>query len=155
MPESSAAQAALDRECANFCRYLVDHAPSANVLSRYRAAHSQGVVETAECSTRFDRALVSFARHGSLHARLSDAHARLFCPAGLLRRKLVLALALLETDAQSHRRVDLVSPGSRLGFLLRCVGWALGFLLQALLGLLIFLPMRLLCSLRGKGMVAT
>ena len=102
------------------------------------------------CHSRFDRALVDFARSGSSRARLADAHARLFRPACLLRRKLVLTLALLECDGAHQRRVDEVSPGTRTGFLLQCVAWTATCALMALAGLLILLPLRAWCSLRGE-----
>jgi len=151
MIESSAATAAWERECAAWCRYLVDQEPSAALLARYADAHAQRIVATPACDSGFDRALVGFARRGSFCARLADAHARLFRPAGLLRRKLVLTLALLECDAAHHRRVDLVSRGSRAGFLLRCLAWAAGFALLSLAGLALFLPLRAWCSLRGEA----
>lgn len=151
MAEQQPARASLERECALWCSYLVDMQPSPALLERYAQAHARGIVETSSCNTRFDRALVGFARLGKWNARLADAHARLFSPAGLLRRKLVLVLALLETDAAHHGRVDLVSAGSRAGFLLRCAVWSASFALLSLVGLLLFLPLRAWCSLRGES----
>jgi hypothetical protein len=145
--EIRADSARLQRECEVWCRYLVDQAPAATLLARYRDAHAAGVVETAASNRAFDRALVRIARRGTFAARCCDAHARLFSPAGLLRRKLVLTLALLETDASHHERVDQLTPGSRLGWLVHCAALALGFALLVLGGLIVFLPLRLACAL--------
>ena len=139
----------LEAECSCWCRYLVELEPSDSVLERYVDAHLRGIVEPPGSRCEFDRALVRFARRGKSFAQLCDVHAKLFRPAGLLRRKLVLTLALLEADEQSHRRVDRVNPGTRLGLLLLCGAWVLRFILQAALGLLIFLPLRAFCAFTG------
>ncbi|MEO6710957.1 MAG: hypothetical protein ABIP42_15360, partial [Planctomycetota bacterium] len=64
-----------------------------------------------------------------------------------LRRKLVLALALLETDAKSHARIDQVEPGSKLGLGVLVAAWIARFALLALLGVLILVPVRAYCAL--------
>jgi hypothetical protein len=143
MVDESGRAAMLERECAAFCRYLVDEGPSAGVLGHYRRAHELGVL--ASSGEGFDGALVGVARCGGLLTRAADAHARRFAPAGLLRRKLVLLLALLETDARSHERVDRVSPGSRAGFLFALGAWIARSSLVLLLGLILFLPLRAWC----------
>ncbi len=136
-------------ECRAWSRYLVDRMPSASVLSRYLEAHAQGIVEGPKSSSTFDCALVRVARVAPFLARLCDVHARIFRPAGLLRRKLVLTLALLEADRQSHVRVDENSADSQLGIGLALCAWLVRFALLATLGLFIFLPLRLVCGLFG------
>ncbi len=139
----------LTKECSAWSRYLVDRAPSAAVLARYLEAHAQGIVEGPQSCSSFDRALVRVARGAPFLARLCDVHARIFRPAGLLRRKLVLLLALLESDRQSHARVDEVSAGSRLGLSLALGTWLVRFVLLTVLGLFLFLPLRMVCGLFG------
>ena len=140
----------LARECQRWCRYLVDRDGSAAVVARYIDAHACGVVEPPGSRCAFDRALVALARRGELSTRLCDVHARVFRPAGLLRRKLVLALALLETDAQSHARVDEVSPGTKRWFAVECAAWSLRFALLFGLGLIVLVPLRAFCALAGR-----
>lgn len=147
MVEGRADSAALARECSIWSRYLVDCEPSPAVVARYGEAHAQGIVETQASVSAFDSALLRVARHGPFLAQACDVHARLFRPAGLLRRKLVLTLALLEVDRDSHARVDQVSPGSRIGMMLLAGGWSLRFALIAGLGLFVFVPLRLMCAL--------
>lgn len=136
----------LRRECVAWTRHLLGVAPSPAVLERYVDAHRLGVVETPGSSGAFDRALVRLARGGGLSARLCDVHGRLFRPAGLLRRKLVLTLALLEVDAAAHAHVDESRGSSALGVLAGLAGRAVLFGLLLLLGLFVFLPLRLLCA---------
>ena len=149
MSDPRADEIVLERECAVWCLYLIDAEPSRGVNEGYLRAHRIGAVEPAGGGSAFDRALVAFARRGPHFARFADAHARLFSANGLLRRKLVLALALLETDADANRRVDLVSRGSRRGFIAAMTLWIAGFALAAALGLLVFIPLRAVCALFG------
>jgi hypothetical protein len=152
MRDTPADSPTLTSECRAWSRYLADLEPSPAVVARYLDAHARGVVEPRGSECAFDRALVACARAGPFMARVCDVHARIFRPAGLLRRKLVLALALLETDAQSHARVDEVGSGSRAGLLVACAAWSLRFALIAGLGLLFFLPLRAFCALtNGRG----
>ncbi|MCC6407823.1 MAG: hypothetical protein IT453_11695, partial [Planctomycetes bacterium] len=81
--------------------------------------------------------------------RLADAHARLFRNGGLLRRKLVLLLALLETHADTVGRVDAPSVSGPVAFVVETALRLAVFALLALLGLFVFLPLRALCALGG------
>ncbi|NNM00448.1 MAG: hypothetical protein HKO62_06830 [Gammaproteobacteria bacterium] len=88
-------------------------------------------------SSRFDRLLLRLARAGSVATRLTDGYARFFVPGSLLRDKLVLLLAILETsDAADRLRLAHGAGGP-----LRCVaGAAAAGLVSAVL-----LPLAVLC----------
>jgi hypothetical protein len=146
MVDANQFSADLARECGMWSRYLVDREPSAFVVARYTQAHAQGIVDIPQSQSAFDRALVRVARGGAFLARVCDVHARIFRPAGLLRRKLVLTLALLETDRESHARVDQVSAGSRSGLTIAVCLWILRFALIAVLGIFLLFPLRLFCA---------
>lgn len=139
----------LDRECAAFCRYLIGREPTERVRARYREAHALGVVEAPGTATAFDRLLVSIARAGALPARLADAHARVFRKAGLLRRKLVLLLALLESHADTAGDVDAPTPGGPNGFVVGAAARVALFALLLCAGALVLLPARAACALAG------
>ncbi len=147
------ADAALDREAAVFVRYLTGADPSSPgqggaagdyVLAKYRDAHARGAV--GEATDGFDAALVRWAAAGPLRARWVDGYARFFASGGLLRRKLVLVLALLESRAPTDALVDQVEPGSRAGFL---AGMTLSmglFALRLVGAALVLTPARLVLS---------
>jgi hypothetical protein len=90
------------RECIVLTAYLIGRSADrhATVVSRYVAAHRIPKLGL-EGDGRND-ALVALARRSPGAARLADAYARIFEPTGVLRRKLVLLLAILETSAPSH-----------------------------------------------------
>lgn len=133
----------LVQECTTLTRYLVRATPSANVLEHYRRAHEQGAVDPPVGVSGYDRLLVRLARRGGFLARAADTHARFFAGGGLLRRKLILLVALLETDAAGRRLVDEADPGHALGFIFQmglAGSWSVCLLL---LGLPLLLPARL------------
>ena len=139
----------LGRECEAFARYLTGRPPGDFVERKYRAAHAGGVIERSGVDTTFDRALVSIARQGPFLARLADAHARVFASGGLLRRKLVAVLALLEVSAPE--RVDEPSLRTGLGFVARAAWLGLVFAFLLAVSTLLLVPVRLACALLGGG----
>jgi hypothetical protein len=140
---------ALERECDVFCRYLGGQKAPEKLFAKYREAHEAGVVAIEGASTRFDRALVGCARFGTFPTRLADAHARLFRNGGLLRRKLVLVLALLETHADTVARVDAPTVAGPVAFVVETTLRLAVFAALAALGLVVFVPLRIACSLGG------
>jgi hypothetical protein len=138
----------LARECSTFARYLSGAEPSDYVLAQYRAAHAAGVVELADM-TNFDRAVVAIARRGPALARAMDAHARVFASGSLLRRKLVLMLALLETKSPPADSLDAPEPGSTAGMFLRMSWLAALFALTVAASAVALLPVRVASAVRG------
>jgi len=136
----------LERECEAFARYLTGAAAGDYLVEKYLQAHAQGAVGSGGA---FDRALVALARRGTFLARLADAHARVFAPGGLLRRKLVLVLALLECSAPE--RVDSVTSRSARGFFLRAAWLGACFACLLALSILVCVPLRIACALFGPS----
>lgn len=144
-----AERSVLERECAVFTRYLGAGAGDPYVLARYLAAHAAGVVELPR-TARFERVIVGLARLGPGLTRALDAYSRLFGNGNLLRRKLVLLLAVLETRAPHDGTLDAPTPGSTLGMFTRMAWLALVFATLALVSALALLPVRLACALGGE-----
>lgn len=138
---------ALARECGVFTRYLAGIAPSGYVVSRYAAAHPSLPTPPSEAPP-IDQLLVGAAARGVLLCRAADAYARWFRPRGLLRQKLVLALAVLENSPPTHRTLTAASTGSPLRVGLGVAGaLALG-LASLLAGLIAFGPLHLVLAAR-------
>lgn len=131
-------------------RYLSGVEPSAYVVAKYTEAHRLDLPQLRPGS-RFDELLVAFARGGTFRAYMADAHARGFRPASLLRRKLVLLLAILECSAQGAD-LDAPDPGSRAGFALRAAFDGVRFTLAVAVGAALALPVHVVCALsRPRG----
>jgi hypothetical protein len=144
MPEP----AELERECAVFCRYLCGEPASSYVLEKYRAAHTCGAIDPPGGATSFDRALVALARQAWL-TRAIDGYARVFAKGGLLRRKLVALLAILEVKAPFDDALDTPTSASTFAFFARLAWLGAVFALTLLVTSIVLLPVRAACALRA------
>lgn len=140
---------ALERECEVFARYLSGASPSEYVLKQYLAAHAAGVVLPPGGASRFDEFVVGLARRGAWLARALDAHARVFANGSLLRRKLVLMLALLEVRSPHAEALDTPTGSSRALMLVAMAWLGVRFALSVVLAALLLLPARIV--LGGGG----
>jgi hypothetical protein len=136
----------LEAECAKFARYLSGAEPDRFVIDKYVAAHEAGAVELPGTSS-YERAVVGIARNGPV--RMLDAHSRVFANGNLLRRKLVLVLALLETRSPSAEKIDTAVPGSTVGLFLRIGVLGVLFAARVAVASVLLLPVRLACALGG------
>lgn len=138
----------LDRECRVFAAYLLGSAPAPYVIRKYHEAHQLSPAFSDD--GRFDRHLVRVAAvHGAL-TRAADAYARLVAPNALLRKKLVLLLAILETSAPSSDRIDAAIGGGRSALVLRLFISGIASILSAAAGALLFLPTHIAMSGRQR-----
>ena len=138
----------LNRECSVFSIYLVGEPPSEYVKKKYREAHQTGLFLDAAAHPAEDF-LVRVASIGSWSVKIIDVYTRIFRPVSRVRKKLVLLLAILESCAPSHARLDSVDSGAILVLLARLVNRCLIFVLILALGILLILPAEWL--LRGKA----
>ena len=136
----------LERECWVFTEYLLGCAAHAYAIRKYAEAHQ--VSDVFSAGNRFDFFLVRAARIHWAIAKLADGYARMFAPRALLRRKLVLLLAILETSAPSCHLIDSVEGGNRLALLVRLAARATVSMLSLVAGVMMFLPAQLIFGWR-------
>ncbi len=134
--------AELDAECRAMTCFLIGQGPSEYALSKYRDGHRRGIGGPADDAPSFDDELVAFARRGPWAVRVADSWATFFSRGGTLRRKLVLLLAILESDGETSARVDSPEPGGPVGFVLRTALRGFGFAASFLIAIAIFAPRR-------------
>lgn len=132
----------IERECRTFTHYLLGCEPHSYAVRKYAEAHCVSPVFSA--GTRFDDFLLKAARSHWLLAKLADSYARVAAPGALLRKKLVLLLAILETSPPSYQMLDAVQSGGRLALFLRLAGRGSASILSLTAGSLVFLPAQLL-----------
>lgn len=137
----------LTAECAVFGRYLTGRPPSAYALEKYLAGHGL-LMAGAGPVDAVDRLLVRVATGGPIAARIADAYARHARPTGLLRRKLVLLLAVLESSPPTHAWINGAEHGPGGLVLLRMLGAALVSAAALAVGTVLLGPAHLL--LRGR-----
>jgi hypothetical protein len=129
----------LARECDVLCRFLVDAPATAHVRAAYARGHRSNPLLAAR-ARGFDRVHVAVAAWHPLAARLADSYARLCRPAGVLRHKLVLLLAILESCAPSYEAFERPDGRSPAGVILALVWQSALFAITAAAALVLFAP---------------
>ncbi len=135
----------IERECRVFTRYLAGCAPSTYVTRKYVEAHHLPAYSNGN---RFDHYLLRVATRSARLTRTADSYARFFCSNALLRRKLILLLAILETSASC----SIVDPIEGVGLptlIWRLVAAGVRSVVSLAAGVIVFLPAHLLLS-RGE-----
>jgi len=101
----------LEREARVFGRYLSGRTPPESLVAKYVDGHARADVAAGRGADRFDRFLVAFARAGVLPARVADVWSAFLRRRSVLRRKLVLAVALLECAPPGSTALDRPDRG--------------------------------------------
>jgi hypothetical protein len=139
----------LESECRVFTEYLLGCVAPPYTLLKYKDAHQTSPVFSA--GNRFDQFLVHVAGKHPALTRVADSYARLLAPQALLRKKLILLLAILETSAPTCHVLDSVDGGSNLTLAFRLLGKAATFGFSAAAGAILFLPAQLILSGERKS----
>ena len=134
----------IEAECRVFARHLLGYDADAYIINKYAAAHETS--QLFSTTTRFDGVLVAIAGKHPALTKAADSYARLFVPNSLLRKKLILLLALLETSAPSCDLIDGEGGSSRIALACRLFVRGVTFGASALVGAFIFLPTQLFLS---------
>ena len=135
----------LVRECHVFARYLAGVEPTPYIIEAYTRSHRH-LPALAAPPDALDDLLLGGARRSPFLAGLSDAYARRARPTGILRQKLTLMLAILESSPPAHRWINGAEVGPVPLALARAV-WAvaLGAMATAL-SVVLYGPLHLIAS---------
>lgn len=149
------ADPALAAECGIFTWYLVERPVPADVVDAYLRAHAVSPVTASVSPQALDHAVLCVARIGPRFARAADAFAALAARGGLLRRKLVLLVAILESRGDTVRSIDRARPGSRVAWVAEVAGRALLSLLAVVAATALIAPMTAWYLIAGSPLHAT
>lgn len=136
----------LRQEADVFARALIGRPAGAYAATQYGRAHEHLPLAP---STAFDRTLVSAAAMTPLLARAADAYARFFARGSLLRRKLTVLTAILESSAGTDAAYAPLAAPVPLA-LLRLAGTGLAFTLSLLAGIILFAPVHVVTAIMGR-----
>jgi len=138
----------LERECRSYTRYLTGHHPTPYVIAKYLDFHQKmGIGVTGD---RFERLLVSISARGPVWTRLADSYASIWRKNSVLRKKLVIALALLECAPPAFETLDRCPAGGFLGTVLQ-LGWgAFGYACSLFAATALFSSIRLWIAVVGR-----
>ena len=132
-------QRRFELECRIYSQYLTGQAPDEYVIRKYAECHAK-CGRLAESADAFDRLLLDISLRGPFWTRLADTYASRFHKYSMLRKKLVLTLALLECSPVSFPYLDDVDRGGVLLSLVRLAWRAGAYAATLLLAILLFLP---------------
>ena len=139
----------LSAECRMFAAYLINQVPSPYIIEKYRDAHAAGnIFYRAERNT-LDNVLLRLAMSNRLFLKLVDLYTSLFFKRALVRKKLVLLLAILESASPTNSYFDMHDPLGKVRFSMMAVHRGIVVALALLLSLVSILPLHL--GLRNSG----
>ncbi len=133
----------LDSECAVFSKYLAHQVPTPYILAKYREAHQASPKLARQHPSPFDNVLVKLSRKHTATARLVDAYTALFFRDAMVRKKMVLLLAILESSAPTYPIFDEPDAGGARLFLVRFVMHGIVFAFALVIAALMLLPLHL------------
>ena len=132
----------LIRECEVFTRYLLRRPPSPYIIDRYCDYHSVSPDMNAGDDT-FDGVLTQFAARHFLCVKMADAYSSRFCRNTLLRRKLVLLLALAEVTPPFFHGIDNPDRLSRVLILMKLAAYGFAYAAALGIGIIVLGPLHL------------
>ena len=130
-------------ECRVFAHFLADTDASPYVQHAYANLLATSDLPSNVRDRLIERALLSFARQGTLATRVADGYARFFLPRSMLRRRLVLMLAILENSPVSERLLNTGDEGSLVAVGLRLILTGIASVFASIVGVVIFAPVHL------------
>jgi len=139
----------LNHECTVFCRYLVGQRPNDYVLRKYQDAHEIWHINWDHLHP-VDTLLVKIARTSPLLTKVVDSYTVVFARDSLVRKKLLLLTAILETCAPTHYYFDSVDSSLKVILVLRMLFRGLLFILSLFLAGLLFLPLHVIMGIACK-----
>jgi hypothetical protein len=150
MTEHQLPMTALDHECIVFTEYLIQNAPNAYVLSKYRDAHVSSIVFRNLSPSTFDLILLGLADLHPWALALVDSYSSVLFRSSAVRKKMVLLIAILESCSPSHIYFDKPESKGLLSFALKMFWQGCIFAINLLLGIVLLLPIHLLFGLSTK-----
>lgn len=133
----------LAAECRTFSVYLTNQVPSPYVVSKYCEAHSAGNIFYSPERDALDAALVSLASRNRILTRMVDVYTSVFFKRALMRKKLVLLLAISESAPATHAYFDATDALGTLGFCWKIAQHGLVCGAVLMLSLVCILPLHL------------
>ena len=135
---------ALEREARRIGRYLVGGDLPQELVERYQAANLALFPETP---SETDGAILEFVRRHPWSLPPLESALGLIRPDALLRRKLVVMTAILETEPRFAGDFEALAPG-RAGAVVRLMGLGLSSAAKVAAGILLY-PFARLLGTRG------
>jgi len=138
---------ALKKECETFSCYLIRQHPNAYVREKYLEAHQANPDLQSGYRNIFDRFLLAVSVKSVRLAKMADSYASIFSRGCLLRKKIVLLLAILESTTPTFPHFDLPQGGGRVCLIFSMLRQGLLFTAALIVSTLLFFPINLVSRL--------
>ncbi len=137
----------LELECSAFTNYLININPDKYIIEKYIQGHKISSINKE--TDFFNALLIKAANRNSFLLKLADAYTSIFYKSAVLRKKLLLLLAIMECCPSTYHHIDTVNKGSAISLYMRMGQKAFLFLMSLLASMIVFLPFRFYSSLRN------
>lgn len=134
----------INAECRVYTRYLTGQLPDDYISKKYAEALSPGQPLGQGLQVRFDALLLRLAAIHPLFTRAVDAFSRFFYTNSTLRKRLIMLLALLETQAATAAELDYPDKAGMTEFMLAMIMQLTVFAILLGVATLFLLPLKLL-----------
>jgi len=141
----------LKTECHVFTQYLTDQPPDSYILKKYSEAIIDKQPAAFQLQSAFDALLLKLAIVHPWMTRATDIYSRFFFSGSVLRKKLVLLLAILETHEPVASRLDAATRTGLTRFILLFTGQSVIAGLLLVLSTLTLSPVRLVLGRKMPG----
>jgi NADH dehydrogenase len=146
----AATEKQLMHECGLLTRYLVGQQPSDYVIEKFVEAHKFSSIFDESKLKPFERFLLRNATRNIFTLKVIDAYSAFFSRSSILRNKLILMVAILESCTPSYRSFDPHPTAPVIQILLNLFANGLGFAVAFALAILILIPIQILFALRAR-----
>lgn len=134
----------IDIECRVFTRYLTGSLPNRYISEKYAEVFCSGQPLDPDPQTEFDSLLLYLATLHPFLTRAVDAFSRFFYTGSAVRKRLIVLLALLESQASTSVDLDCPDKNVFTGFIPGMVIQLTAFALLLGIATLFLLPLKLL-----------
>jgi len=147
--QNDATRTDLTAEAKRFGKQISGVEPAQLALQKYVEAHLQGLIALDRGMALFERIIIGCARIRPLFY-LVEAYSSVFHRTGILRKKIVLLMAILECMPETKTAYDESESGNYLRFFFGLLARSLAFGFALLISIPIFFPLQVLCNASGQ-----
>lgn len=153
IPRSSGPENRLSTECSVYTRYLANQEPDAYIQKKYAEAFEPGRPLAIQSGYRFEVLIEKISIKNPILTRAIDGYCKVLYRKSIVRKKLVLLLAILETQAMSVQKIDVADAMSPPVLLLTFLTQITRSVLLLLTATILLSPVRLAmrCFDRANG----
>jgi len=137
----------LEKECELLTNYLIGRTPDDYVKGKYVKGNRVTAIE--KDLSPFDTVLIKAANKNLLLLKLADAYTSILYKNSAVRKKLLLALAILESSESTYLLIDTVEESPAAVVYARLSKKTAVFLFTFIIAVIVFTPVKLISSFKN------